>query len=142
MTDIQAALGVSQLNRLEEFITKRHSIAQRYNDNLADLPLLTPFQHPDSFSSYHLYPVRLDLSGAQYDQKAVYQALQSSGIGVNVHYIPVYRHPYYEAMGFEVGYCPESELYYKECLSLPIYPNLSEECQDRVIECLRDTLKK
>jgi UDP-4-amino-4,6-dideoxy-N-acetyl-beta-L-altrosamine transaminase len=140
ITDIQAALGASQVTRLDEFVAKRHRIAQRYDDALADLPLRTPWQHPANYSSYHLYPVRIDMGASRQNQQAVYSALQAAGIGVNLHYIPVYRQPYYETMGFEAGLCPESECYYKEALSLPIYPALSEIQQDKVVGCLREAI--
>ncbi len=138
MTDIQAALGVSQIARLDEFVAKRHRIAQRYDEALIELPLRTPWQHPASHSSYHLYPVRIDPRGTRHTQREVYSTLQASGIGVNLHYIPVYRQPYYEAMGFGAGYCPEAEAYHKEALSLPMYPALSEAQQDKVVRCLRE----
>ena len=140
MTDIQAALGGSQMTRLDEFVAKRHRIAQRYDDALAGLPLRTPWQDSACYSSYHLYPVRIDRRENRQAQRAVYNALQIAGIGVNLHYIPVYRQPYYEAMGFEVGHCPESECYHKEALSLPMYPGLSEAQQDMVARCLRDVI--
>ena len=135
MTDIQAALGISQMVRLDEFVERRHSIAHRYNNELVGLPLLTPWQHPDSYSSYHLYPIRIKLGSAQ---RYVYDALQMAGINVNLHYIPVYRQPYYELMGFKLGYCPESEKYYKETISLPIYPAMHERQQEQVISVLNE----
>ena len=140
MTDIQAALGVSQMTRLDEFVNKRQRIAKRYNDALAGLPLQTPWQHPDSYSSYHLYPIRLKLGEDEQTQRQVYDALHVAGIGVNLHYIPVYRHPYYEAMGFKTGYCPNAEQYHKEAISIPMYPTMSEAQQDEVISCLREAL--
>ena len=133
MTDIQAALGVSQMARLDEFIIKRHQIAKRYDDELKGMALLTPWQHPDSFSSYHLYPIRINNKESKLTQRQVYEALHLEDISVNLHYIPVYRQPYYEAMGFKEGYCPAAEQYFKEALSIPIYPAMSEEQQRQVI---------
>ena len=140
MTDIQAALGVSQMTRLDEFVEKRQRIAKRYDDALAGLPLQTPWQHPGGSSSYHLYPVRIKRSEAGPTQRQVYDALHKASVIVNLHYIPVYRQPYYEAMGFKLGYCPEAERYYKEALSIPMYPTMSEAQQDKVVSCLCEAL--
>jgi dTDP-4-amino-4,6-dideoxygalactose transaminase len=137
MTDLHAALGLSQMQRVDEFVAKRHAIARRYDQLLPALPLLTPWQHADSYSSYHLYVIRLKLSEIKKTQKQFYTALHSAGIGVNVHYIPVYRQPYYEQMGFNVGYCPQAEHYYSEVISIPMYPGLTIDQQDFVVQILR-----
>lgn len=142
MTDIQAALGVSQMSRLDEFVTLRRQIADRYNDELASLPLQRPFQISDSYSSYHLYPIRINLRESKQTQRHVYDALQLAGISVNIHYIPIYRQPYFESIGFKAGYCSEAEQYHKEVLSIPIYPTLSQSQQAYVIESLRLALTK
>lgn len=136
MTDIQAALGLSQMTRLDEFVEKRHQIARRYDAALAALPLQVPWRGPDSHSSYHLYPIRLRRDDIKQTQRQVYDALRAAGIQVNLHYIPVYRQPYYEAMGFTAGYCPQAERYHKETISLPIYPGLTAAEQDHVIAAL------
>ncbi len=137
MTDIQAALGVSQMKRLDEFVTKRHAIAQRYDELLSELPVLTPYQHLDSYSGYHLYVIRLKLAEINKTQRQVYNALHASGILVNLHYIPVYRQPYYEKIGFTAGYCPQAEQYYAEAISIPLYPGLTESQQDHVVDAIR-----
>ena len=142
MTDIQAALGVSQMARLDEVVNKRQRIAQFYDEALAGLPSHTPWQHPDSYSSYHLYPIRLKLGEIEKTQRQVYDALRAAGILVNLHYIPVYRQPYYETMGFKAGYCQNSEQYHKETISIPIYPTMSEVQQDLVVKVLSNILAK
>ncbi|MCW5300593.1 UDP-4-amino-4,6-dideoxy-N-acetyl-beta-L-altrosamine transaminase [Herbaspirillum lusitanum] len=140
MTDIQAALGASQAQRLEEFVARRHAIARRYDELLEKLPVITPWQHPDSYSGFHLYVIRLDLTKIERTHKQVYEAMRAVGVLVNIHYIPVYRQPYYEKMGFKKGYCPEAEQYYAETLSLPLFPTLTAEEQDFVVDKLGDIL--
>ena len=140
MTDIQAALGVSQVARLDEFVTKRQQKAHRYNDELSDLTLQTPWQHVDSYSSYHLYPIRLHLCKTKQTQCQIYDALQLVGIKVNLHYIPVYRQPYYEAKGFKAGYCPEAEQYHREVLSIPMYAAMTASDQNKVIHAFKKVL--
>ena len=140
MTDIHAALGLSQMHRLDEFVAKRHTIAKRYDQMLSDLPIIIPWQHPDGYSSYHLYIIRLKLGEINKTHSKVYEALRAEGILVNLHYIPVYRQPYYEQMGFDAGYCSEAEQYYTEAISLPMYPRLTEEQQCYVVSTLRNAL--
>jgi UDP-4-amino-4,6-dideoxy-N-acetyl-beta-L-altrosamine transaminase len=140
MTDIQAALGLSQMSRLDEFVGRRHEIANQYAPLLAELPVKTPWQHRDGYSSFHLYVIRLKLAEIERTHREVFEALRSAGIGVNLHYIPVYRQPYYSAMGFKQGYCPEAELYYSEAISLPLFPGLSLSDQQSVVETLRAAL--
>ena len=134
MPDLQAALGSSQIRRLDEFVTKRLAIARRYDELLSDLPVLIPWQHADSYSSLHLYVIRLDLSAIIH--REVFERLRMNGIGVNLHYIPVYRQPYYARMGFNPSDFPEAERYYAEAISLPIYPSLTEEQQLEVVRWL------
>jgi len=136
MTDIQAALGISQMSRLDDFVNKRQHIAKRYDEKLSDLPLRIPFQHPDSYSSYHLYIIQLKLDEIKKTQRQVYNQLREFGILVNLHYIPVYRQPYYENLGFKAGYCHNAEQYHKEAISIPMYPSMSKAQQDEVIEVL------
>jgi UDP-4-amino-4,6-dideoxy-N-acetyl-beta-L-altrosamine transaminase len=142
MTDLQAALGLSQMQRLDEFVTKRHVIAKRYDQLLVNIPLSTPWQHADSYSGLHLYVIRLKLDAIGKTHRQVFEALRAEGLGVNLHYIPVYRQPYYEALGFKTGYCPESEQYYAEAISLPMFPGLSEAQQNQVVETLRRVISK
>ncbi len=140
MTDIQAALGLSQMQRLDTFVTQRHTIAKRYDQLLAAFPVLTPWQNPESYSGYHLYVIRLKLNEINKTQRQVYDALFAAGIRVNLHYIPVYRQPYYENMGFSVGYCTEAERYYSEAISIPMYPGLTEAHQEQVVTAIREAL--
>lgn len=142
MTDIHAALGLSQMQWLDEFIKKRHVIAQRYNQELFDLPLTTPHQHEDSYSSFHLYIISLKLDEIGKTHRQVYDELRSAGILVNLHYIPVYRQPYYERMGFKVGYCPQAEKYYSEAISIPMYPALKESDLSYIISSLKIIFSK
>jgi len=136
MTDMQAALGLSQMDRLDEFVAGRHVIARRYDELLGSLPLLTPWQSQDSYSGLHLYVVRLDLAQCDKSHFEVFAALRAGNIGVNLHYIPVYLQPYYSELGFNPGHCPEAEKYYAEAVSLPMYPGLSEAHQDKVVSTL------
>jgi UDP-4-amino-4,6-dideoxy-N-acetyl-beta-L-altrosamine transaminase len=133
MTDICAALGVSQMTRIEEFITRRQRIAAAYDAAFADLPTKTPWQHPDTASAWHLYIIRIDRQRTTRSHRAIFEALRAVGIGVNLHYIPVYRQPYYRELGFGQGHCPNAEAYYAEAISLPIYPSMTDEEQQQVI---------
>ncbi len=139
MTDIQAALGLCQMQRLDEFVAKRHALVKRYDQLLVDLPMTTPWQHPDSYAGFHLDVVRLNFNKTNKTQRAVFEVLRAAGILVNLHYIPVYRQPYYEQLGFKAGHCSESEKYYAEAISLPMYPGLIEAQQDKVAAALRET---
>ena len=140
MTDLQAALGLSQMQRLDEFVSHRHDIAKRYNRLLADLPVKTPWQHEDTYSGLHLYVIRLKISEISKTHRQVFDSLRTEGVGVNLHYIPVYHQPYYERLGFKIGYCPEAEQYYIEAISLPMYPGLTESQQNQVVAAIREAI--
>jgi len=137
MTDIHAALGLSQMRRLDEFVALRHAIARRYDEVFSDLPMAIPFQHPDCYSAFHLYIIRLKFEQIGKTHRDVFDALRSAGIGVNLHYIPIYLQPYYQRLGFKPGYCPEAERYYAEIISLPMFPALTATEQDQVVNALR-----
>jgi UDP-4-amino-4,6-dideoxy-N-acetyl-beta-L-altrosamine transaminase len=136
LTDVQAALGLSQFARIDGFVARRHQLARRYDAALRNLPVVTPWQHPDCVSATHLYVVRLDRSRVRRTHREVFDALRAASIGVNLHYIPLYRQPYYARLGHTAAEYPEAERYYAEAISLPMYPALTEGQQDRVVAVL------
>lgn len=140
MTELQSVLGLSQIDRLEQYVERRHQLAARYNLLLADLPVLTPWQLPGTHSGLHLYVVRLDLTRIERSHRQVFDSLREQGVGVNVHYIPVHTQPYYAALGFKDGDFPEAERYYSEAISLPMYATLTDEQQDFVVVAIRHAL--
>jgi UDP-4-amino-4,6-dideoxy-N-acetyl-beta-L-altrosamine transaminase len=140
MTDMQAALGVSQMSRLDKFVEWRRELAAEYDRAFANLPVITPWQQPGVRSSHHLYPIRIRKSDCGKTQRQVYDALWQNGVAANLHYIPVHRQPYYEAMAFRAGDFPEAERYHQEAISLPIYPGLTNADQDRVVDVISEEL--
>ncbi|TGA73350.1 UDP-4-amino-4,6-dideoxy-N-acetyl-beta-L-altrosamine transaminase [Aliivibrio fischeri] len=141
MTELQAALGVAQMTRLNDFVSARHKLATRYNKLLSTLPVILPYQLEGTYSGLHLYVIRLQLDKITKTHKEVFDALRELGIGVNLHYIPVHTQPYYQSMGFKVGDFPESERYYQEAISLPMFHVMTEEQQDTVIRVLSNVLE-
>ncbi|MBX9863967.1 MAG: UDP-4-amino-4,6-dideoxy-N-acetyl-beta-L-altrosamine transaminase [Hyphomicrobium sp.] len=137
MTDLQAALGASQMERLDSFIARRHEIAARYNAELSGLPLTTPWQHPDTHSAYHLYVIRLDVRRNSISHRAAFEALRARGIGVNLHYIPIYRQPDYASLDLKREDFPQAEAHYAEAISLPMYPAMTDAQQDEVVAAVR-----
>ncbi|WP_445397090.1 UDP-4-amino-4,6-dideoxy-N-acetyl-beta-L-altrosamine transaminase [Zobellella sp. An-6] len=141
MTELQAALGISQMDRLDGYVARRHQLARRYDELLTDLPVITPWQHPDGYSGQHLYVIRLQLDKLSRSHKEVFQAVRDQGIGVNLHYIPVHIQPYYQQMGFKSEQYPKAEEYYAEAISLPMYQGLTDIQQSEVAHILKEVLK-
>jgi len=140
MTELQAALGISQIDRLDAFVSRRHELAKRYDELLKDLPIILPWQHPDSYSGLHLYVIRLQLGAINKTHRQVFESLREQGVGVNVHYIPVHTQPYYQSMGFESDSFPEAIQYYREAISLPMFQGLTNEQQNEVVKALKIAL--
>ncbi|OCH25511.1 UDP-4-amino-4,6-dideoxy-N-acetyl-beta-L-altrosamine transaminase [Aliivibrio sp. 1S128] len=141
MTELQAALGVTQMSRLDDFVSARHKLATRYNQLLKGLAITLPYQLEETYSGLHLYVIRLKLDLIAKTHKEVFDELREQGIGVNLHYIPVHTQPYYQNMGFKLGDFPESERYYQEAISLPIFHIMTEEQQDTVVRILSEILE-
>ena len=140
MTELQAALGVSQMRRLDEFIVKRHKLQERYDLLLEDLPIIKPYQDKDGYSALHLYPIKIQIDKVKNTKKEIFDALRNNNIGVNVHYIPVHTQPYYGNMGFKKGDYPNAENYYENTISIPIFQGLTIEMQDKVVNILKKVL--
>ena len=140
MTELQAALGISQIKRLDAYVARRHELASRYDIQLQDLPIKMPWQHPNSYSGLHLYVIRLQLDKIKKTHRQVFEGLRDEGIGVNLHYIPVHTQPYYQRMGFSTGDFPQAERYYAEAISLPIYQTLSDSQQDQIVTAVNKML--
>ena len=140
MTELQGALGLSQMTRLDQFVAARHSLAKRYLELLDGLPIKLPCYSESSYSGLHLFVIRLDLSKLKLSRKEVFDQLRQSGIGVNVHYIPVHTQPYYKNMGFKHGDFPLAESYYSEAISLPMFHLMTHEQQDKVVAVLKEIL--
>lgn len=140
LTDIQAALGISQMNRLDTFVNRRNALALRYDDLLKELPVTPLSVHQKAVSAYHIYVVRIDENAAGLTRRDIFEALADRGIHCQVHYIPVHLQPVYRARGFKPGDFPEAESYYKEALTLPLFPAMTESDQDRVVGALNEII--
>jgi UDP-4-amino-4,6-dideoxy-N-acetyl-beta-L-altrosamine transaminase len=141
MTELQAALGLSQVERLDQYIARRHQLAARYNDLLASLPVNTPWQHADSYSGLHLYVIRLQLVNIAKSHRQVFESLREQGIGVNLHYIPIHTQPYYAKVGFKPQDFPEAQKYYDEAISIPMFQTMSYEQQDEVVAAIAKAIQ-
>jgi UDP-4-amino-4,6-dideoxy-N-acetyl-beta-L-altrosamine transaminase len=140
MTEMQAALGISQMVRLHDFVAKRNALAARYDELLKDLPIITPYQIEDSYSGRHLYVIRLKLNEITVSHKECFEQLREKEIGVNLHYIPVHTQPYYQNLGFSDGQFPESESYYTDAISIPLFHAMTDEQQNKVVNVLTEVL--
>ena len=141
LTDLQAALGLSQLKKLDRFIQRRREIAAAYNEAFKDFPyIVTPYQSPDGLSGWHLYVIRLRLDRLNGTRREIYRALQTEGLGVNVHYIPVYYHPYYQRLGYRKGLCPVAEKIYEEIITLPLFPAMTDTDVNYIIQTVIDVV--
>jgi UDP-4-amino-4,6-dideoxy-N-acetyl-beta-L-altrosamine transaminase len=140
MTDIQAALGTSQLRRLDHYLTRRRQLVRQYAELFDGAPLVLPWEDPRSESAWHLYVVQLPVSAGANERRKVFEAMREAGIGVNVHYIPVHLHPYYRALGFKAGDFPNAEAYYQRAITLPLFPRLSDADQQRVAQVVSQTV--
>lgn len=140
MTELQAALGVSQMDRLDEYVARRHQLAARYYELLADLPITLPWQHPEGYSGLHLFVIRLRLDTVSVTHRQVFESLRAQGIGVNLHYIPVHTQPYFARMGFAPDAFPQSQKYYREAISIPMFQTLTFAQQDEVVAALNKAL--
>lgn len=140
MRELQAALGVSQMKRLDDFVATRYQLQQRYDELLKGLPVITPYQDKDSYSALHLYPIQLKLDKIVKTHVQVFDELRKNDLGVNIHYIPVHTQPYYQSMGFKQGNFPNAESYYSRAMSIPLFHGLSIEMQDQVVDVINKVL--
>ncbi len=140
MTDMQAALGCSQMRRLHDFVARRHELAERYDKMLKGIPIDLPWRHSDCYSGFHLYVIQLRLDEITRTHRQVFDELRARGIGVNVHYIPIYLQPYYAGLGFKPGHCPQAERYYSRSISIPLFHAMSNQQQDRVVEVMKEVI--
>ena len=141
MTELQAALGISQMQRLDEFVAKRHILQERYDLLLSDLPIIKPYQDKDNYSALHLYPIQIDLNKVSKNREQIFNVLRENGVGVNVHYIPIHTQPYYLQFGFSEGDFPNSESYYNRTISIPLFHTMTAEQQDEVLDVLKRVLQ-
>ena len=141
MTELQAALGVSQMQRLDEFVAQRHILQERYDSLLSGLPIVKPHQSQDSYSALHLYPIQIDLDSVDKGREKIFDELRQNGVGINVHYIPIHTQPYYLQFGFKVGDFPNSESYYNRTISIPLFHTMTVEQQDEVCDVLKRALQ-
>ena len=141
MTELQAALGLSQFSRLDAYVTRRHQLAQYYDTEFQSLPVTAQFRELNSYSAFHLYVIRLDENISTSSHRTIFEELRQLGIGVNLHYIPVHLQPYYQRLGFSEGEFPEAEAYYRHAFSLPLFPTMTSLQQEQVVQGMRKVLR-
>jgi dTDP-4-amino-4,6-dideoxygalactose transaminase len=141
ITDIQAALGTSQMQRLSAYVERRNQLARRYDRALQGLPLRLPFVEPENLCAFHLYVIRLQVAETRRSHRELYDDLRTAGIGANVHYLPVHLQPYYRDAGFSPGQFPEAEDHGRQAITLPLFPGLTEQAQDQVVHAVRHALQ-
>ncbi len=141
MTELQAALGISQMQRLDDFVAKRHTFQERYDLLLSSLPVIKPYQDKDNYSALHLYPIQIDLDNVDKNRKQIFDELRQNGIGVNIHYIPIHTQPYYQQFGFNEGDFPNSEFYYNRAISIPLFHTMTIDQQDEMLNVLKRVLQ-
>jgi UDP-4-amino-4,6-dideoxy-N-acetyl-beta-L-altrosamine transaminase len=141
MTELQAALGISQIQRLDEFVAKRHILQENYDSLFSALPIIKPYQDKDSYSALHLYPIQIELDKVSNNREQIFNVLTESGVGVNVHYIPIHTQPYYLQFGFSEGVFPNSESYYSRAISIPLFHTMTAEQQIKVLDVLKRALQ-
>ncbi|MDF2814431.1 MAG: spsC [Paenibacillus sp.] len=138
MTDLHAALGLSQMSKLDTFVQRRREIASIYNEAFANLPgIIRPYQKPETNSSWHLYMIQLELDHFSEGRRAWFEAMRAENIGVHVHYIPVYKLPYYKQLGYAAGICPVAESYYESAITLPLFPKMTNRDVEDVIQAVK-----
>jgi UDP-4-amino-4,6-dideoxy-N-acetyl-beta-L-altrosamine transaminase len=141
LTDFQSALGTSQMNKIEDFISRRREIVKLYNDSFKDLKeIVTPFEAEYSNSGWHIYVIKIKPELLTVTRKEIFEALQAENIGVNVHYLPVYLHPYYRNLGYEKGLCPNAEELYKNMITLPLFPSMSDKDVNDVVTAVKKVI--
>ena len=141
LAEIPAALGISQMRRLDSFVSRRHTLQERYHQMLSDFPLTLPFQSKDCYSALHLYPIQIDLSRLSKTHSMIFNELRENGLGVNLHYIPVYKQPYYQNLGYKESNYPNTENYYNRAISIPLFHSMTDKQQDEVVRVLKKVLK-
>jgi len=141
ITDIQAALGITQLKKLDKFLARRREIVSKYNQEFKDIEgLIIPEQLENTNSAWHIYVLQLELEKLTTDRKEIFKALREKNLGVNVHYIPVYFHPYYQSLGYQKGICPKAERLYERIITIPLYPKMTDQQVDEVIRRIKSTI--